>query len=1023
MKPFRLFLYFSAAVFVLLVMAVGVAFTSGFQTWAARKVLADEPALHATLGRVSAGLGRVNLESVSVEPNGAVLTLPALTAELPLLSAALSKKVTITKLVAKGWTLDLTKAKPAAPSAPTKTPPAPRARLSSGFSLLPSAYAADSAAAATVSVFQGVFSQLKLPVDLSLDGVELEGDVLLPAVPDAPAARVHVRIAGGGLAAGREGRFALDLAVAFTGENLPVDTLTVHATLVAAMDTPRTFTRLETEAAAAAKGAKFPAGVKLVATVAAMRAAPGENYLIALVLEGKELVAVHADYPGDARALTGSWKLNLRTADLAPFTLGRALPAIDAVGDGKFSADPAFVEIHASGRLDATADQLAVIKPELAVVGVVKLAAEFDLAQQGGALRIDHLAVQFDGARPIASVRSLQPFEFNAKTGELKVAEPARELLALNLQGVPLAWLQPFLKNLRVTGGDVRGELAATASNGGLALRSKTPLTVTEVSLASPGASLVRTVDVSLGFSADYTPQGWQAEIAPLTLGSGGATLLTLHAKAGQLAGKDQPFKATGRWSASLPAIFAQPALAAKAGLLQGDAAGEFTATLAGKKEIQATLALTNLAADPTLTKETLPAITVDLRADLDAAGEITFAAPFTFERAGRKSDLTLAGTALPAATTTALDVRVTSSLLVVEDVQVLAALAPPSVNPAADPELKKKADEKPFWAGLTGQFALALKKVVYADNYEVADVVGTLRLEDGALKLDGVRAGLGEGSEVKLKGGVTFSGQRREPYALTADFALNNFDSAPLFRALDPGKLPTVEGRFNVTSSLAGSGINAGQLVERTRGEFLLTSKTGLFRGLSADMVESLKQSPSMFSSALNAVSASGVGALLGLKKEKIDDASEYLDKQGKVVVEIADRLKEISYDQINVVATRDEALNIRLKEFSLISPEVRLSGTGQITYREGVSPLAQPLELRLQLGARGRVENLMNNVALLDGRRDDLGYANMTDPVRLGGTLENVDRSGLKKILLEAAIRKAKSSLLENLGGLLGR
>ena len=377
MKPVRLFLYFLAGLLALLVVAVGVAFTSGFQTWAARKAIAGQPALHASVGRVSAGLHQVEVTALRAEPDGAVLTVPSLIAQLPLISAGLSQKVTITKLVAKGWTLDLTKTQPPASS---PAAPAPKKTAAAG-GLVSSANAADVAVAATAAAFHGVFSQLQLPVDLSVDGVELEGDVLLPPTPDAPAARAHVRLVGGGLGAGREGRFTVDLAIAFSGEKIPVNSLTARTTVLAAMDTPRTFTRIESETTAAAKGEKFPGGVNLVATLGATRAALLENYTAVLVLEGKEVVAIRAEFPRDANVLTGTWKLNARGADLAPFALGRTLPEIEAQGEGKFSSDAAFSEVHASGRLDAKAARLGMIQPELAALGTVKLAAEFDLSQ------------------------------------------------------------------------------------------------------------------------------------------------------------------------------------------------------------------------------------------------------------------------------------------------------------------------------------------------------------------------------------------------------------------------------------------------------------------------------------------------------------------------------------------------------------------------------------------------------------------------------------------------------------------
>ena len=115
-----------------------------------------------------------------VESRGAVLTVPSLEADLPLVSAGLSKRVLVTRLVAKGWTLDLSKASTLAEFFAHSSDPKV-ARVEPEFSLLPSVIAAETTAA-TAQVFQGVFSQLQLPVDLALDGLALDGELILGAV-------------------------------------------------------------------------------------------------------------------------------------------------------------------------------------------------------------------------------------------------------------------------------------------------------------------------------------------------------------------------------------------------------------------------------------------------------------------------------------------------------------------------------------------------------------------------------------------------------------------------------------------------------------------------------------------------------------------------------------------------------------------------------------------------------------------------------------------------------------------------
>ncbi len=1016
MKPARLVLIALGVLLVLSLVIVGLAFTSGVQTWAARKALAARPSLRATLDSVSAGLDRIELKAFRAEQDGAIITIPSLSVELPLVDAGLSDKVNVGKLVARGWTVDLSRmasapaapapaAAPSAPAAPGAAPTAPNPA--------PSTPATQAAQAAVVRAFEGVLAQLKLPVDLMLDGVDLDGEIILPPAPGGgPAARARLTLTGGGLGAGKDGRFTLDLNVGFTGEKLAVTNVTLRSAVVVTMDSARTISRFTAEPVAVATGPQFPAGVKLSLAVSAARAATGESYTLTVATPAQQLVAITADLAAANRTLAGTWKIDLRSADLAPFTLGRALPTFAADGEGKFTTDTAFAEIRTSGRLDVKADRLAVLKPELAAIGAIRLVAEFDLAQRGDTTRIERLKTDVSGARPVASVQSLQAFELNAKSGELKVADPARELVAITLHGLPLAWARPFLTDLALTGGDLRGELAATANNGGMAIRPRAPLAIDGLALAQAGKPLLGAVDLALSLAADYAPAGWQAEVSSLTLRSAGANLFTLKAKAGQLAGKDQPIKATGQWSASLPALLAQPVAAGAAGIVGGNVSGDFVATVAATTAVEANLAFADLVADPKITAEKLPAISARIRADVAADGKITLDAPLLFTRDGRKSDLTLAGSLTPAKPKGLnIDARLTSSELFVDDVQILAAPFAGPAAPAAPVAPAKPAtrDEQPVWAGVSGQLALALKKVVYAQKFEVADVGGTIRIDAGSLKLVGVRAGLGEGSELKLNGGLTFSATAPEPYGVAMDLDIVNFDPAAVLKAINPGQPPTVEGKFTVASRLSGNARNLAELGDRAGGDFTLTSKGGVFRGLSADV--SSKMATATKTASTVAMLGSLAGSLTGRK-----DVSDVATK-AEAVASLSKMISAVQYDQLNVVLSRDAALNTQLKDFTLIAPELRLSGTGQIEHKDDVALTAQALAMQFQLSARGHTGDLLKTLGTLETEKpDDLGYFASTLPLKVTGTVAKPDTSELQSALLKLAYEKSGAGDLLN-------
>jgi hypothetical protein len=998
MKPGRVLLFGLGLVVLLLATAVALVFTSGFQTWAVRKALAGQPGLDVTVARVSANLDQVQLEHVHWVRNGAVLTLPAVEAELPVLTAALHQQVFIQRLVAHGWTLDLTLA--ALPTPPIATA-GTSARTAREFALLPAAYA-DVPAAVAPLVFTGIFHQLRLPVDVSLAGVDLAGVVLLPALPGQPAARARVTLTGGELAAGHPGKFDYTAVIRFEGEGAAVRELRVNGTLGAVMDTPRTFTRVVAAIAAEAAGPKFPDGVKLSADLSAARTTAGENYALAVRTGAKQIAVIETSYAAGESHLRGAWRLDMHDGDLAPFMLGRELPTFEAVGDGRYDLDPSFAELNASGTLRATAAHLEAIDPGLAVLGSIQFAADFDVAQRGNATRVDRLLVTLTGAKPIATVQALQAFEFNLKTGELNVADPAKDLLGVVFQGLPLSWVTPLLgpTGLTVTGHELQGEFAASARNGGFALRPKAPLTMGNVSVSlRDGRPVLRAVDLSVNASADYSPQGWQVEFAPLSVSSRGAPLFALALKAGQLAGANQPIKLAGDWNVQLPALLAQPPAAGLNVLSGGQVQGEFAASLGAKREFQIKLAFTGLAANGF---GELPALTADVRADLDDEGGITFNVPLLFDRAGRRSDLTVAGTLVPGAGGRILTARVSSDRLAIDDVQAFALpLLAPASPASGEVGAVPAAVSAPFWEGVTGQGVLALKKVIWSDQAQVTDLTGTLTLEPGALKLAGVQAGFGADSAVKLAGGLSFNPKATRAYGFDGDFSLENFDAGALFRAIDPTRPPTIEGRISLQSHLTGASASLADLPVRTRGDLRVTGRSGIFRAFSVDVSDRIQKTQSR---------VVAIGSLLGVVTD------DFVNKT-KILADIAKSLSEIPYDQLSLTATRDESLNLQLKDFTLISPEVRIGGSGTLRYDANAPIVSQPMDLQLALSTRGHLGDLMKRARLLEAQPDNLGYFPFSVPLKLGGTLERPDASAIRDALLNSALEK--SGLLDSLFG----
>jgi len=839
--------------------------------------------------------------------------------------------------------------------------------------------------------------------------VQLEGDVILPE----SRGRAKITVSGGGLGAGREGKFELTSHAALTDPK--VTAIEVRGDLVATMDTPRSFTRIAARLDTTATGTQFPAGVKLLADVAASRAATGESYAAAVVADGHEILNLRAALPPNALKIDGTWKIDVRHADVAPFTLGVPLPGFGAVGEGKFDTDANFAAIHVMGRLNTTVERLRDFLPRFAALPELQMAADFDLAGRSGTIAVQKFEVAITATlpvasgskadpKPIATVRTLQAFEFNPAGGEVRPVDITRELLGVTLQGAPLSWAAPFLQDIEFDEAYLRGELVASARGGGVTLRSTSPLVAEAVTVTQLGKRLVQNVTVSLNTSADYTSLGWQAEVSNFAVKSDTVTLLMIEGKAGQLAGKNQALKATGKLAANLPGLLAQPLSDGSIKLTGGDAAADFVISLNATNEVQAHIALTNLATQVEKNVVTLPTVSINLRADLAANGKIAFNAPIVIERNDRKSDVTVIGTIAPEKDKLrAIDAEATSTQLVIDDAQVLAAMFRKTDRPPSSTTPPR--DAAPPWAGLSGSLTLHLKNVIYSDAFQVNNVAGRVRIDAGMLKLEGLQAGLGETGRANVNGKVTFEASEPQPYMLAADVSVKEFDPGPLFRASSGNPPATLEGKFDLTSKLAAHASTFGDLATGAGGTFQITSKGGVFRGLPVSVSKIAETTGRIAAWIASAGAAAGtaISAITG-KKDTTDIANK-----AEAIAEVARALNPIQFDQLSVVLSRDAALNTTLKNFTLIAPEVRLSGGGTALHKPGGSLLEDSLAMEFTLRARGRQGELLKYLGALDAQTDDLGYAACTVPLKVTGTLGKPDTSELNSKLAALALEKS--------------
>lgn len=1000
MNRLRQPLWIAAIAAALLLLVAGLAFVPSVQTWAVRRVLASHPGLGVSVGRVSANLARVHLDDLRIER-------PGVRAEFPRVDATISPwraligRLSIERLESKEWRVDVLNAKGAAHAEAVGADPS-----RSWPSLIASAWAAEAPAkGGEGAVATGIVSKIRLPFAVSVARVDLAGVVTVPLPAGASRADVKVGVRGGGLAPGRDARFDFTAATDLPSGTLAGRIETV-GTLSGRLETPRAFSQVSLLVSARASGGRMKTPARLALEAFLIRVPEGESYRVDLRSGGEMLVDIHSQMPASSGTLHGAWKMNVSDAELTPFALGRALPRFSLQGHGDFEASLDGLTFEMAGDLAGKADRLERLEPSLGAMGAVGFSGVFDLDRKGNDLRVTKLRAEVErNGSPVVEAEALQGFEFDAAHLQLKVEEPGKGLARVNFSNLPLAWLAPYFRGGEIYGEGLNGELMVSAREGGFAMTSPHPIEVRRMGLSAGGKAVLQNVGLLADVSGEYTPAGWQTDFTRLELSDSSGALLSMRLRAGSLADTAGTVKLQGQWTLSLPACFDQPGLSRLArlgsGVLQGDIQGSLGAT----KDLLMRLSLQGVTTkEPRV--ETLPDFAAELRASVDAAGKLAVRMPVTITnvKAGHKSSLVVDLTSPSAKLDSTMDVKVAGGEVYAEDLKSLFA---PFV------QVVKRGGATPTaglpWGGLRGTCSLAVARVVMNPTVSAEQVAAELRFGPDGADLTAAKALVNRSCSVSGDGKLSFDPSRAQHYTVQTDFSVTGFDGAWVLGAASHDDAPAIEGTFDCKGSLAGDGASIEAAARTVHGRLDLLSRGGRFRLLKTDISNLLVSRDSLGDAVI-----SGIGALIG----RGGKGSGKLDDNARMAKDLAAALADLQFDQMSVEADLDASGAIRMKDFTLITPDVRLGGEGEIAPDAERPIMDRPLRLKVQIALRGAPAEIARRAKLSDGRTDELGYTIIPHSFKLGGTLAHCDTGGLKLLFEQMVVAKG-GSLLDRLRG----
>ncbi len=569
MKKFLKRLLITAAVLALLVVVlIAVAFTSGFQTWVAHKVLRDNPDLGVGLDSVSAGLGGAEVTGITYSKDGVSAKVARFKADLSVLGAT-GDHITVDSIVAKGIELDLSQ------PAPAKT--------------ASTAQPATTASNGPAQPFDGIFPLTKqIGKKLSVKVIDIDGKVKLPAGQSAT-----FTVTGGDIAPGATGKVKLTLDYANSTAGAQVSGSKLALDLGLTQLSEGGFSAFLVDILSKVQGAALKGAPEAAVSVKLEAIPTGESYTVKVTGSGADLVDLQAKLDRASGLLSATYKLSATDSQVAPLAMGMSLPPFNLKGDGTASFDQKTGASALKSNLAFNLTDLAGLKPLLETlkleptllaqlnttlpqIGALSFLAKVDAGVQGKTAKVGEfeVLVQEKAGRTLLRLASLTPLSINLDN---PAALPdAARLATIELNDLPLAWAAPFAQGLTFSGEGLSTAFDVGVQKGVVALKAVKPLALNNFTLGTaatktaPAAGLVDGLNLKLAPSATYNiaEQSFTAEIPEVSVDSRDGRLVTVGLKAsGNL--KQNAHQATVDVLLNLSGLSAQPALASIRGGFQ----------------------------------------------------------------------------------------------------------------------------------------------------------------------------------------------------------------------------------------------------------------------------------------------------------------------------------------------------------------------------------------------------------------------------------------------------------------------
>lgn len=371
--------------------------------------------------------------------------------------------------------------------------------------------------------------------------------------------------------------------------------------------------------------------------------------------------------------------------------------------------------------------------------------------------------------------------------------------------------------------------------------------------------------------------------------------------------------------------------------------------------------------------------------------GRYAFSVPVTLQ-AGQTSDILIEGSVSADPLEVTL-VDLASDLVVVGDFQAFAGSFMPEPSDETTPEgegqlPQPERDATPFWGDRLVEASWDFAKVVLPNGLEAENLSGRAWVTKDELRVEDL-AGLVSEGEITGRATLAFAEDAPEPYSLAADLDVAGFDAGAFMRVVQEGET-RIKGIFDAEVEARGSGMNVRHLAERAQGRAEVTSTEGVLHLLRGEQTAEARR---------RADQQRALSPLLGILGQQVGgNVGQGLATVG-TVLDLMQQLQNYRYEELRMVVTRGDDLDIVIEDGRVSSELVRIATRGTIDYEPTSSWETYPMDVALDLSARGAFGRVLRQTGR-DVEELESGYIRFTEPLVIQGTLGSPDTSELEEL-----------------------